>query len=300
MGNQGCGWGCNAVGRDPSTEKGTGGWSTYIPSELFKTLTPEQWTLLFQSWETNNSNTDNTSTTSDLTNQTQPTATLTTPTSSETPSSLVCQMLSNTHQSAQSANDQISINGQYYTAMGRSSQMAIVYTIFDAGLGLGVLGDGGANGDDVCILETDPLAKVDVTGIGDEVFKAMPIVQCAGLVQTMDKGKIIFIMSQYAQQKSGRTIHSKNQMESFGCHVLDSSQNHRGKQSVITPEGYVIPLHIRNGLFYMDMSKPDEDDLSCFPHCFLASNSPWDPSIVDEEFLYTDEDDSIVTCLCEQ
>ena len=39
----------------------------------------------------------------------------------------------------------------------------------------------------------------------------------------------------------------------------------------------------------MDMSKPDEDDLSRFPHCFLASNSPWDPSIVDEEFLYTDE-----------
>ena len=157
-------------------------------------------------------------------------------------------MLSNTHQSAQSANDQISISGQYYTPMGRSAQMAIVYTIFNAGLGLGVLVDGGANGglagDDVCILETDPLAKVDVTDIGDEVFKAMPIVQCAGLVQTMDKGKIIFIMSQYAQHKSGRTIHSKNQMESFGCHVLDSSQNHRGKQSVITPEGYVIPLHI--------------------------------------------------------
>ena len=36
MENQGCGWGCNAVGRDPSTEKGTGGWSTYIPPELFK------------------------------------------------------------------------------------------------------------------------------------------------------------------------------------------------------------------------------------------------------------------------
>ena len=213
-------------------------------------------------------------------------------------------MLSNAHQSPQSANDQISINGQYYTPMGRSAQMATVYTIFNAGMGFGVLVDGGANGglagDDVHILKTDPLAKVDVTSIGDEVFKAMPIVQCAGLVETMDKGQIILIVSQYTQCKSGKTIHSKNQMESFGCCLLDSSQKHGGKQSIIAPEGHIIPPHVRNGFFYMDMSKPDEDNLSHFPHCFLTSNSPWDPSIVDEEFLCTDKDDSIVMCLHEQ
>ena len=60
------------------------------------------------------------------------------------------------------------------------------------------------------VLETNPITKVDVTGIGNEVFNAMPIMQCAGIVETADKGKIILILSQYAQYGSGKMIHSKN------------------------------------------------------------------------------------------
>ena len=70
------------------------------------------------------------------------------------------------------------------------------------------------------VLETNPIPKVDVTGIGNEVFDAMPIMQCSGVVETADKGRIIFIMSQYTHCGSGRMIHSKNQMEAFECLVL--------------------------------------------------------------------------------
>ena len=80
--------------------------------------------------------------------------------------------------------------------------MAILYTIFNSGTGLGVLvnhcANGGLAGDGIDILEIDPIAKVDITGIGSKVFEAMPVVQCTGLVETMDEGRIIIVMSQYA------------------------------------------------------------------------------------------------------
>ena len=67
--------------------------------------------------------------------------------------------------------------------------------------------NGGLARDDIHILEIDLITKVYVMGIGEEVFEAMPVVQCAGLVETTDEGKIILIMSQYALYKSGKTIH---------------------------------------------------------------------------------------------
>ena len=50
------------------------------------------------------------------------------------------------------------------------------------------------------------------------------------------------------------------------------------------PKGYVIPLHVRHGLFFMDMQPPTDDDLHNFPHVFLTADSPWNPDYVDEEF----------------
>ena len=66
------------------------------------------------------------------------------------------------------------------------------------------------------------------------ILESMPIVQCAALEDTIDEGKIIITMSQYAQCLDGKTIHSKNQLEHFGCRVLDTSQWHGGCQPVYT------------------------------------------------------------------
>ena len=53
----------------------------------------------------------------------------------------------------------------------------------------------------------------------------MPIVQCAGVLETADKGRIILIMIQYTHCGSGKMIHSKNQMEAFECLVFNSSRS---------------------------------------------------------------------------
>ena len=69
---------------------------------------------------------------------------------------------------------------------------------------------------------------------------------------------------------------------------------------MITAKGYLIPLHARNGLFCMDMSKPSSTDLQCYPLCFITSDATWDPSVVNKEFLPPDDVNTLLNHICEQ
>ena len=141
----------------------------------------------------------------------------------------------------------------------------------------GALVDSGVNGSmagpDTYVLSIVPNAHVDITGISRSPIEQLPLVQCATLVHTLDEGQVILIMSQYAHLPKGKTIHSKSQLEYFGCSVHDSALRTGGKQCIYTPEGYVIPLHVHHGLFCMDMQPPTDADLHNFPHVFLTANS---------------------------
>ena len=130
-------------------------------------------------------------------------------------------------------------------------------------------------------------------------MESLPIVQCAALVDTVDKGKVILIMSQYAKHDHGKTIHSKNQLEHFRCVVLDTAKRHGGKQALYTPEGYIVPMHMRNGLFYIDMKPPSDTDMLQYPHTFTTTNHEWDPSIFDDEYHHDEDspDDDILSKL---
>ena len=61
---------------------------------------------------------------------------------------------------------------------------------------------------------------------------------------------------------------------------------------MVTHEGYTIPLHVRNGLYYMDMVLPIDDDMERYPHVFITADGPWNPDIIDEEF-FSDASDAI-------
>ena len=63
-------------------------------------------------------------------------------------------------------------------------------------------------------------------------------------------------------------------LEHFGCCIHDSAQAFGGQQVVVTPEGYTIPFHVRNGLFYMDMDPPCDGELASLPMMFITSDSP--------------------------
>jgi hypothetical protein len=59
-----------------------------------------------------------------------------------------------------------------------------------------------------------------------------------------------------------------------------------GKQRITTPDGYIIPLDIVDGLAYMPMSVPTEDDRNTLPHISLTGDMDWDPRCMD--YTHTD------------
>ena len=83
----------------------------------------------------------------------------------------------------------------------------------------GSLIDGGANGGmigaDVRVIETT-LNKAYVTGLAEHSAADLPISPVAGLIETSSGPITIGIFHQYAHLGTGRTIHSTNQLKSFG------------------------------------------------------------------------------------
>jgi hypothetical protein len=150
----------------------------------------------------------------------------------------------------------------------------------------GSLVDGGANGgvagDDVVVLNTTG-RFYDVTGVTEDSMTDLPIGQVASKIRTSD-GFIIGVFSQYAVLGRGKTVHSCGQLHHFGIKVDDVSRATGGTQRVTTPDGYIIPLHVRDGLCYMDMEKPHDDDLTRFPYVFFTADMEWDPTVLDNDF----------------
>ena len=64
-------------------------------------------------------------------------------------------------------------------------------------------------------------------------------------------------------------------------------------QRVVTPDGWIIPLPIRNGLPYMDMRPPMQAEYEAYDHVVLTSNVTWDPTILDNETDLTVPNDNL-------
>ena len=146
----------------------------------------------------------------------------------------------------------------------------VTYSTQNAGLQTrkGALVDQGANGgiagSDTRIMDTHPTRKVDIEGIDKHRLPDIPIVT-AGAVVTTQKGDVIAVMNQYASVRTGKTIHSCAQIEAFGHIIDDKSIKVGGKQRLITPDGYVIPLQVCNGLVYMDMRPHTDEEKADLP-----------------------------------
>ena len=145
--------------------------------------------------------------------------------------------------------------------------------------------DGGASGGaasttEMTFIETVPNAVADVVSVTGEVLPSLPIGCGAARIETLDHGMIVGLFPQYANFGSkGRTVHSKTQLTDFGCAVFDDVTD--PTPSVVTPEGYVVPLEIRDGLHYMKMKPATEEDMSTLPTVYFCSDEPWNPSKYD-------------------
>ena len=208
------------------------------------------------------------------------------------PNTLLRQLMSNA--SAQSVN---STGTHHQTQHANHLSYRIATQVHHMGY-MGALVDSGANGGmagmDTRVLATVPHAHVDISSVGGSTLERLPLIQCASVVDTVDEGKIVLITSQYLHKPDSKTIHSKSQIESFGSLVHDSAVLAGGHQVIVTHEGCVIPLHVCNGLCYMDMKPASDSDLDQYTHVFLTSDAPWNPDIIDDEFFF-DASDSLLS-----
>ena len=161
----------------------------------------------------------------------------------------------------------------------------------------GCLVDRGANGSiagrDMSIIDrTDKF--IDLTGIEDHTVRKLNIVHTAAVVDT-HLGKAIAHLYQAASMTDGQSILSPVQMEAHGCTVMDSNTN--GKQPFIqSPDGYRIPICMRQGLLYVDMRPVLDSEWESLPHIHLTSDTPWEPNRFDHEVdpeWMTDEADPV-------
>ena len=114
--------------------------------------------------------------------------------------------------------------------------------------------NGGMAGQDVRIIESSPHRFVNVEGIDRHQITDIPIVTCGAYVVSKNRGPVIAIFHQYAGIQRGPTIHSSGQLEAFDNTVDDRSRKIDSEgQLIVTSDGYEFPLHIRNGLAYLDM-----------------------------------------------
>jgi transposase InsO family protein len=143
--------------------------------------------------------------------------------------------------------------------------------------------NGGIAGDDARIISKTN-RTVDVQGIDNHQVTDIPIVTSAGYVHTQ-RGPAIAIMHQQAYIGKGQSILSSGQMEHFKITVDDKSAKVGGQQRLTTPDGFVLPLDVRNGLPYLRMRPPTDRELSNpdIPHVVLTSDTDWDPSVLDHQ-----------------
>ena len=133
--------------------------------------------------------------------------------------------------------------------------------------------NGGIAGNDCKIVELSG-RRIDVTGINNHQISQIPVGTVAAHAVSQ-RGEVILIMHQYAIHQENRTIHSCVQLEHFGNMVEDRSLKAGGNQRLTTQDGYVFPIDIVQGLPYIKMRVPSDDEYATLPHVIMTADVPF-------------------------
>jgi hypothetical protein len=96
------------------------------------------------------------------------------------------------------------------------------------------------------------LHQASISGLAENAVKDQQIFTAAACIST-SRGVIVGVFHQYSHLGTGKTVHSANQISYFGVQTWEIPRIIAGQQRLPHPDGYVIPLSVRNGLPYMDM-----------------------------------------------
>ena len=152
--------------------------------------------------------------------------------------------------------------------------------------------NGGLAGSDCRIITTSPDRFVNIEGIDRHQLTNIPIVTCGAYAVSRQHGPVILIFHQFAGMMRGPTIISSGQLEAHMNRVNDRSRKiDVNGQLISTPDGYEFPLHVRNGLAYLDLRPYTDKEWDLYPHVVMTSDVDWDPSTIDGEFPLSGEEE---------
>ena len=176
-----------------------------------------------------------------------------------------------TYTESQSPTRQVNAHFTYHVAQ---ANQAMHQSFVDRGE------NGGFAGSDVRVLNTSP-RQCTVIGINNHNIPGLDIVQCAALVDT-NHGIVNLIMNEYAYYGKCHSIHSSGQIEWHTNTVDDKSVQVGRQQSIITIDGYSMPLMCKGGLMYLKFQGiPTDMDLQTYPSVHLTSPEECNPSVLD-------------------
>ena len=141
--------------------------------------------------------------------------------------------------------------------------------------------NGGANGvlcgsDMKLIADTD--CMVSILGIANHVVEDNHVGTYIGIAHS-HLGKVLVYVNEGAGVPTQKTpVLSKIQMSAYSCTVDDTSILHGGKQVLVTKCGHCFPLELHNGLCYLDITYPTEEEECTLNTVILTSDDKWDPS----------------------
>ena len=147
--------------------------------------------------------------------------------------------------------------------------------------------NGGVAGEDTRLIAVTG-RTVKIQGIDDHQLPPTPIGTVGATVDS-HRGPVIVIFHQYAWHGRGKTIHSVIQLEQYQNDVDDRAIRVGGKQRIITLDGYIFPINIKQGLPYLKLRPYTDHEWETLPHVIVTSDYDWDPSVAD---LDLQEDDN--------
>ena len=122
---------------------------------------------------------------------------------------------------------------------------------------------------------------IDLIGLRDHTVQELNIAEGLAVVKSQ-QGNIIIHIRQGAVMSDGRTILSSLQLEAFGCSIVDKAPmvNDNAQPHIRSPEGYIIPLSIEQGLPILEMRPPTDLEMeSLTPVSYTHLTLPTTPYV---------------------
>ena len=128
---------------------------------------------------------------------------------------------------------------------------------------------GGITGSDMHVhLKIDKC--IDLSGIDEHTVSNLELVTTTAVLQSQ-QGEFIGIFHWCTRMPKKKSMHSCRQLEHHGIKVHDRSPVVTKKQPcVVTPEGHVIPMQVRDGLVHLDMRPNTDKEWDELPHVVMT------------------------------